>query len=235
MLTINSPEVVELLAGAGFDWLFIDCEHAPLSIGGIQSILQAAGPDMPCLVRLLAAREEYVKQALDVGAAGIIVPQVNSAIQAEQIVRWAKFAPEGSRGVGINRANRYSFGFQEYIDSANDCLAIVLQAEHIKAVENIASIVRVEGVDAIFVGPYDLSSSMGKLGQVDDAEVVEAIDQVSAVCREAGMPLGIFGLTAASVTPYIQKGFTLITAGIDTTLLGQSARDLLTKLKQNSS
>ncbi len=235
ILTINSLEVAELLAGAGFDWLFIDREHAPLAIGDVQRILQAAGPDMPCLVRLPAAREEYVKQALDVGAAGIIVPQVNTADQAEQIVRWAKYAPEGSRGVGITKANRYGFGFQQYIDSANDNLVVVLQAEHIEAVKNIASIVRIPGVDAIFVGPYDLSASLGKLGQVDDLEVVEAIERVSAACQEAGVPLGIFGLSAAAVSPYIRQGFTLIAAGIDAMLMGQAARDLLASLDENYS
>jgi len=235
MVTLNSPEITELLVGAGFDWLFIDQEHAPLSIGDVQHILKAAGPKMPCLVRLPAAREEYAKQALDVGAAGIIVPQVNSADQAEQIVRWAKYAPEGSRGVGITRANRYGFGFQESIDSANDSLAVVLQAEHIEAVENIASIIRVPGVDAILVGPYDLSASLGKLGQVDDPEVVEAVKRVSAACQEAGVPLGIFGLSAAAVSPYIQKGFSLIAVATDAMLLGQAARDLLAGLDENVS
>ncbi len=234
MLTLNSPEVVELLVGAGFDWLFIDGEHAPLSIKDIQRILQVASPDTPCLVRLPAANETYVKQALDIGAAGIIVPQVNSAAQAEQIIHWAKYTPEGSRGVGISRANRYGFGFQAYIDSANDSLTVVLQAEHIEAVENIASIVRVPGVDAIIVGPYDLSASLGKLGLVDDLEVVEAIERVTAACQKAGVPLGIFGLDATSVIPYIQKGYTLITAGIDTLFLGQAARDLHARLSDNS-
>lgn len=231
MVTLNSPEVTELLAGIGFDWLFIDAEHSPLTMIEIQHMVQAAGKECPCIVRLPEASEVPVKQALDIGAAGIIAPLVNSARQAEDIVRMAKYAPDGSRGVGVSRAHRYGLGFQEYLDGANEETAVIVQVEHIDAVANIESIARVRGIDAVFVGPYDLSASLGKLGQVNDPEVQGAIETVTEVSLQAGIKLGIFGLSAKSVRPFIDRGYTLIVAGIDTMMLGSAASQLLADLR----
>lgn len=231
MVTINSPEVAELLAGIGFDWLFIDAEHAPLAMLDIQRIVQAAGKGCPCIVRLPEASEVPIKQALDIGAAGIIAPLVNSARHAEDVVRLAKYSPDGSRGVGVARAHRYGLGFQEYLDAANENVAVIVQVEHIDAVAHIESIAKVPGVDAIFVGPYDLSASLGKLGQVNDPEVQQAIQTVTKASLQAGIRLGIFGLTSESVRPFIDRGYTLIVAGIDTMMLGSSASQLLADLK----
>jgi 2-keto-3-deoxy-L-rhamnonate aldolase RhmA len=231
MVTLNSPEVAEIMTEVGFDWLFVDAEHSPLSPQELQRIMQGAGRQMPCLVRLPSAGEVPIKKALDSGAAGIIVPQVNSAQAAEDVVLMAKYAPEGSRGVGVARAHRYGLGFQAYVASANEDLAVIVQAEHIEAVRNIEEIVAVQGIDAVLVGPYDLSASLGKLGQVDDPEVRAAIDHVTNACLKAGVRLGIFGMTAAAVRPYIEDGYTLIVAGIDTVLLGRAAADLLARLR----
>src|SRR5262249_5083042 len=154
-----------------------------------------AGAAMPCVVRLPVAAEVPIKKALDVGAAGIIAPQVNSAVQAEQIVRLAKYAPAGARGVGIGRAHRYGLKLREYIADANQRTAVIVQAEHIDAVRNIESIVGVEGIDAVLIGPYDLSASLGRLGQVDHPDVVQAIDRVTEVCLQNGVRLGIFGVS----------------------------------------
>jgi 2-dehydro-3-deoxyglucarate aldolase len=231
MVTLNSPEVVELLADTGFDWLFVDAEHSPLAILDIQRLVQAAGDRCPCIVRLPEASEVPVKKALDIGAAGIIAPLVNSAKQAEEIVRMAKYAPGGSRGVGVSRAHRYGLGFQEYLDGANENTAVIVQVEHIDAVANIETIARVPGIDAVFVGPYDLSASLGKLGQVNDPEVQGAIETVTRASLQAGIKLGFFGLTPESVRPYIDRGYTLIVAGIDTMMLGSAAGQLLADLR----
>ena len=174
----------------------------------------------PCIVRVEASAEVPIKKALDIGAAGIIAPMVNSAEQAEQVVRWAKYAPLGTRGVGIGRAHGYGAKFQEYVQHANENVAVIVQAEHIDAVNNIEKIVQVAGVDAVLVGPYDLSASLGRLGEVRHPEVVAAIEHVTQVCQAAQMPLGIFGLSAEAVKPYIERGYTLITVGVDTVLLG---------------
>ncbi len=230
MVTLDSPAVSELLSQVGFDWLFIDAEHAPYSTKDMQALLQSAGKT-PCVIRLVSGTEVAIKKALDIGAAGIIVPQVNTAEQAEQIVQMARYSPMGSRGVGIGRAHGYGLKFQEYIARANEETAVIVQAEHIEAVNNIHSIVKVPGIDVVLVGPYDLSASMGKLGKVDDVEVVAAIEKVTEACLNAGIRLGIFGVSAEAVKPYMKKGYTLIVAGVDTLMLARSANALLKDLK----
>jgi 2-keto-3-deoxy-L-rhamnonate aldolase RhmA len=231
MVTLASPEVAELLAEVGFDWLFIDAEHSPLGPTQLQRVMQGAGKDMPCLVRLPAASEVAIKKALDSGAAGIIVPQINSARAAQDIVKMAKYAPDGQRGVGVGRAHGYGLRFQDYVSRANEDVTVVVQAEHIEAVRNIDEIAAVPGVDAVLVGPYDLSASMGKLGQVNDPEVRAAIDRVTEACLDKGVKLGIFGMTAGAVKPYAEAGYTLIVAGIDTALLGQAAGKLRAQIR----
>ena len=221
----------EILAGAGFAWLFLDGEHSPMTPAAMQGVMQGAGREMPCLVRLPAGEQVAIKKALDVGAAGIIVPMVNTGEQAEDVVRWAKYPPQGTRGVGLGRAMGYGHIFKDYVDSANKETAVVVQAEHIRAVENIEAIVQIPGVDGVLVGPFDLSASMGLIGQVDHPEVQEAIGRVTQVCLEQNVPLGIFGVTAEAVKPYIERGYTLIVCGVDTLMLGAKAREALEELK----
>jgi 2-keto-3-deoxy-L-rhamnonate aldolase RhmA len=231
MVTLPTAATAELLAGLGFDWLFVDAEHGALETRELLEILQAVSRTVPCLVRVPAAAEVPIKKALDLGAAGIIAPQVNSAEQAADVVRFARYAPEGARGVGLARAHGYGMQFKEYVASANDEIAVVVQAEHAQAVENIEAIVRVPGVDAVLLGPYDLAASLGKMGAVADPLVLEAIGHVTTTCRNAGMPLGYFGVNAAAVRPYIERGYTLIVAGVDTLLLGGAAKALLADLR----
>ena len=230
MLTLPVPAVAEILADAAFDWLFIDAEHGPLETSDLLSILQSVDRRIPCVVRVPRADEVAIKKALDLGAAGVIVPQVNTAAQARDVVRFARYAPEGARGVGLARAHGYGFRFKEYVESANACTAVIVQAEHFEAVENIEAIVRVEGVDAVFLGPYDLAASLGKMGEVEAPEVIDAIAHVTSTCRAAAMPLGYFGVTADAVRPYIERGYTLVVAGVDTLFLGNAARQLREEL-----
>jgi len=232
MISLPSLEVIEIMAGAGFDWLFIDAEHAQFDDLLVQRMLQIAGPGLPCLVRLADKDEVHIKKALDAGAEGIIAPMVNSASQAAEVVQWAKYPPLGKRGVGLGRAQGYGMQFAEYVGQANQRIVVVVQIEHIQAVENIAAIVQVEGIDALMLGPYDLSSSMGLVGQVAHPDVIAAIDQVTNVCQAAGMPLGIFGVSAEAVQPYITRGYTLIIVGADGMLLGQAAAQLLAQVRE---
>lgn len=231
MLTFPCPSSAEILAHSGFDWLFIDGEHGPLETSDILSILQAVGDRAACIVRVPDGSDVGIKKVLDLGADGVIVPQVNTAVTAQDVVRSAKYAPLGARGVGLARAHGYGLRFQQYMESANEQTAVIVQAEHIQAVENIDDIVRVPGVDAILLGPYDLSASLGKIGQIDDPEVTAAIDRVVTACRDVGMPLGYFGVSAAAVRPYMKQGCRLIVAGVDSTLLAGSAAALLKELK----
>jgi 2-keto-3-deoxy-L-rhamnonate aldolase RhmA len=231
MVTLSTPSTAEILADLGYDWLFVDGEHGPLETSEVLGILQAVGHKTACIVRVPVAEEAPIKKMLDLGAAGIIAPQVNSADQAADVVRFSRYAPAGARGVGLARAHGYGMSFQEYVESANEQISVIVQAEHVRAVENIEEIVQVEGIDAVLLGPYDLAASLGKMGQVDDPVVTDAIEHITKACLAANIPLGMFGVTAAAVQPYIERGYTLIVAGVDTLFLGANAKRSLAELQ----
>jgi 2-dehydro-3-deoxyglucarate aldolase/4-hydroxy-2-oxoheptanedioate aldolase len=232
VVSLPTPEVVELLAGLGFDWLFIDGEHGPIGIHAAQSMLQAAGSGFPCLVRVPVGNEEWLKKVLDLGATGVIVPQVHNAAQAEEVVRHCKYPPTGNRGVGVARAHAYGNRFGEYLAQANEHTTVVVQAESAEAVENIEAIVQVPGIDAILVGPFDLSASLGKTGQLTDPVVQSAIGAITQACLAAGVRLGAFGVDPAAVQPFVELGYTLIAVGLDTMFLSTSASETLSAVKK---
>jgi len=230
LLNMPSAGVAEVLAAAGFDWLFIDTEHGAIGTSALLSILQAVDRELACIVRIPSLSGGAIKRVLDMGAHGIIVPQVETGAEAAEAVRLARYAPDGERGMGLARAHNYGFNFDEYLATANDQIAVIVQAESARAVENIGEIAAVEGLDAVFLGPYDLSASLGHPGDIEHPTVVEAIDRVTQSCQAAGVPLGYFGVDANAVAPYVARGYTLICAGIDCLLLGQGAKRLLDEL-----
>jgi 2-dehydro-3-deoxyglucarate aldolase/4-hydroxy-2-oxoheptanedioate aldolase len=232
ILSIPSPETAEMISLAGFDWLFVDLEHGALDIGSAQSLLRAAGSRTPCAVRTPSQDEAWIKKCLDIGACGLIVPHVDSARQAETVIRLSRYPPAGERSVGIGRAHGYGHTFGDYLREANERVALILQIEHIDAVEQIASIVAVPGIDAIFIGPYDLSASMGKTGKVDDPQVLRAIARVRDCVLEAGIPLGLFTAGKEAAVAAIGEGYTLLAVSTDTLLLTGAAGNLLASLRQ---
>ena len=229
IVTLASPEVTEILSTSGLDWLFIDGEHAPIDFLAAQTLVATAR--VPCLMRVPEATEAMLKKALDIGAAGVIVPMVNSAQQARAIVSFCKYPPRGVRGVGRVRAQGYGFDFARYMASANDETVVVVQCEHIAAVEAIESIIAVDGVDAVLVGPYDLSGSMGLLGQVEHPDVLAAIKRVAEACTRAGRALGIYTNTADRMKPFIAQGYNLVIVSADVASLGEAARATVSALR----
>lgn len=232
IVSLPSPEIAEAMALAGFDWLFIDLEHGAMGILECQRMIQAVGDRAECLVRVPELTESAVKKVLDTGAGGIIVPKVNTAEEAELAVAYSKYPPQGQRGVGATRAHGYGIHFNAYVERANRDLMVVLQIEHIDGVENIESIASAPGVDVIFIGPYDLSASMGLMGQVDHPEVIKAIQRIEEVCQQKAINMGYFGMTSDAVKPYIEKGYKLIACGTDTGFLVSGASDVLGGLQQ---
>jgi len=215
LVSFPSPEVVELLSKLNFDWLFIDGEHGPFGTLEMQRMLQAAGNNCPCLIR----------------AAGIIVPQINNAKEAQSAVHAAKYPTQGNRGVGLARAHEYGISFKEYLAKADEETCVVIQAETQGAIEQIEDIVAIEGVDAILIGPYDLSANLGHTGEIDHPEVVNAISKVEHACKQANVKLGYFGVNTESVLPYKEKGFTLLTIGVDSLFILNAAQQMLEDMK----
>ena len=232
ILSLPSPELAELVSAAGYDWVFIDGEHSTLGFRDIQIMLQSLSPSCSGVVRVPLLDEIWIKKVLDMGAEGIIVPQVQTAEEARRVVELCTYPLRGTRSVGVARANNYGLSFGEYVREANSRHVIILQLEHVKAFSNIDSILEVEGYDAIFIGPYDYSASAGKTGKVDDPEIQEQIARVREKCFRKKIPMGIFGINAAAVKPYICQGYTLIACGTDTWLFKDAVLDCLDMLRR---
>jgi 2-dehydro-3-deoxyglucarate aldolase/4-hydroxy-2-oxoheptanedioate aldolase len=233
LLTFGAPEVADILAGAGFDWLFVDAEHGALDPRDVLQLLQVVGGRTPCLVRVPTLDEAWVKRVLDAGADGIIVPQVSSAEQAERAVRLAHYPPYGARGLGTARANRYGLALPGQLERARDQVTVVVQAETAEAIQNIDAIAAVKDLDCVFVGPFDLSASLGHPGEVDHPAVRDAIDRVARASATAGVRTGIFARGAAALRGRPEEGFTLLAAGVDSLLLGGAAESLLRELRRD--
>jgi len=228
------PSIAEILSGAGYEWVVVETEHTAIDVSEVLRLVIAiehAGA-VP-LVRLAWNDPIQCKAVLDSGAAGVIVPMVNTRADAELAVKMAKYPPLGFRGVGLARAQGYGARFAEYVAGANDATLLMVQIEHKDAVANIDAIVSVPGIDGTFIGPYDLSMSMGLAGQLDHPDVVAARNRVLAATRAAGLVAGIHLVhpdrAVATLPTYIREGYQFIALGTDILFLGDSCRDLQTR------
>jgi len=231
VLSLPSPEVAEILADSGFDWLFLDMEHGLLDLIAVQRIVQAVGRRVACVVRVPTHDLYWIKKILDIGVAGLLVPQVNTPAQAAEIVRQTKYPPQGARSVGVSRAHGYGLAFDDYVREANDSVAIIMQAEHIEAVNNIDAILDTPGHDAALVGPFDLSASMGKIGRIREADVQDAIRQVQQASAARKKPVGIYAPDVTRAQTAFESGFTLVAVGLDAGFLAGGAKNTVAALK----
>ena len=226
-LQINNATSAEILANAGFEWIAIDIEHTDIDITSLTDLLRAMhGRGAAPVARVATNGIMDIRRALDVGAAGVLVPFVNSAEQARQAVAAAKYPPMGVRGFSFSRANNWGTDFADDARSANDETAVIVMIESKQGVENVEEIVAVDGVDALFIGPYDLSGSYGIPGQTQDPIVRGACRRVIEVCEQDGKSVGLLVVrpTPEAIRQVIDDGFTLLCLGLDTVFLDQGAR-----------
>lgn len=209
---LGSPHVAELLGAVGFDWLIIECEHNAVDIGRVEHMLMAIqGTGAVPIVRLPSADPVWIQRALDVGAMGIIVPLVRSAAEARAIVAATRYPPAGKRSYGGLRASRYTLQGADYFEQANDNLIVMLILETREAVEDLENIMRVEGVDAIYMGPMDLSLSLGLNPLAQPHPEVEAIiDRTIALGKILGVGVGSVYGSAEQLKAHAERGFTLL-------------------------
>jgi 2-keto-3-deoxy-L-rhamnonate aldolase RhmA len=232
-ITLNSPVVAELWARVGFDWLWFEMEHTPMSVEAVNTMLAVTnGTDVGTIVRVPANDMTIIKRVVDTGPDGILVPQINTRAEAEAAVRAMKYPPLGERGAGLARAQGYGLAMGEYYRSANHEVLTLMMIEHIQGVENIEEILSVQGVDGIMIGGIDLSGSMGLLEQGDHPSVEAAIQRVLTACQAAKIPCGILGLDPDSANRRIEQGFTLMIVALDVLLLGGGAATTLSHIKR---
>lgn len=226
--TVGSPQIAELLANIGFDWIWIETEHSTMSPESVLHQLQAiSGTTAQALVRVPCNDATLIKRIIDTGPHGIIVPEINNRTDAENAIRYIKYPPQGERGIGLSRAQGFGLKLGEYVKNANDEVAAVLMIEHIEAVNNIIDILSVKGVDAVIVGSLDLAGSMNLQNDLSNPAIEKEIQKVVDACKKTNIPCGIFAGTADVAKTRIKQGFRLITLGADVLLILNSAKNIL--------
>ncbi|MEK8026031.1 HpcH/HpaI aldolase/citrate lyase family protein [Pseudaquabacterium rugosum] len=227
-LGLGDPLTAELCATAGFDWLLIDGEHGPNDLRSMLAILQAvaAWPSQP-VVRLPHGDPALIKQVLEIGATTLLVPMVETAEQARRLVEAVRYPPAGLRGVGsgLARSSRWSL-HADYLQASDDRVCLLVQVETVGAMAELDAIAAVDGVDGVFIGPADLSASMGLLGQPGHPEVRAVVERAIARILQAGKAPGVLTVDEALARHYIALGARFVAVGVEATLLAAATRAL---------
>lgn len=233
-LELPCADSAELAGLVGWDYVVIDCEHAPITPALLPAMLRAASAgSVRALVRVPAGTPEAIQQALDCGAAGIVVPRIQSLEEAKAVVAAARFSPLGQRGVnGFVRANRYALGnLDEYLASSNTNVVVSLQVETRGALESVEALAALPGCSGLFVGPYDLSQSLGLAGQVLHPEVLAAGRRTLAAAQAHGKQASVFVNSPEAAQAWLDLGYTDLAYSADIFLLGQAFRQALATVK----
>jgi 2-dehydro-3-deoxyglucarate aldolase len=227
-----SPLVAEAVGHAGFDWGVLDMEHTPLDLMGLVHLLQAvAGTKMVPVVRVPWNDAVVVKRVLDAGATTLLFPFVQDAAEAARAVASTRYPPQGVRGIaGPSRANRFGT-LANYVGVANRGIGVIAQLETAQAIEQLEAIVAVDGIDAIFIGPADLSASLGHPGQMTHPAVMDLMGKAAQRCKALGKPIGTIGNHPEAVAQYRAAGFDFVAIASDLGLLMQGARAVTAALR----
>ena len=223
----------EVIAGAGFDCIVLDMEHSPNEVFGVLSQLQAIAPyeGVSAIVRPPWNDPVIIKRVLDVGAQTLLIPYVQNVDEARRAVEATRYPPDGFRGVAVaTRANKWG-RVKDYFKRVNDELCVIVQLETSFALEHLEAIAALDGIDCIFIGPSDLSASLGHLGDAQAPEVRAAIDDAFARTKRAGKAAGILMTVEADAQRYLKEGVEFVAVGSDVGLLARGAEALAAKFK----
>ena len=232
-LTLADPYCAEICAGAGFDWVLIDGEHAPNDLRSVLGQLQSIAPyGTEAVVRPPAGHPHRIKQLLDIGVRSLLIPMIETAEQAAAMVSAVRYPPAGVRGVGSSIARAARWGrIGDYLEHADASICLLLQVESATALENLDAILAVPGVDGIFIGPADLSASLGYLGAPDHPEVQAKIQDAIVRIRKADKAAGILTSDETLAQSYIEAGCGFVAVGVDATLLARGTERLARRFK----
>lgn len=233
----------EIIAGCGYDWLLLDAEHGPNDLRSVLAQLQgiaAAGSLLGGMaqdlsqpvVRLPHGDTVLIKQYLEVGVQNLLIPMVNTAAQAAELVRAVRYPPLGVRGMGsgLGRSSRWG-RLTDYVSAAADNICLVVQIETVQALENLDEIAATQGVDGVLFGPADLAADMGYAAQRSHPEVTRAIQHGIATAKSAGTPSGIMLTDVAAAQEWLRNGITFAGVGVDSSLLVRAADELLAQFR----
>lgn len=231
-VTLEDPTVTELLVELGIDWIVVDMEHGSLGYKDVVAHARAArGSGVAVITRLPTTSIDTVKRALDLGVDGIILPLVRSAADLEEGFRYARYPDRGIRGIGGERAVHWGLRLHDYLDIANTETLVIPLIETRQASEDFHNIVKVDGLEAIFFGPADLSASFGHIGKWEGPGVAEDILRIAGIARENGIASGVIGWDENDMVRRAEQGFKMIGLGADVGFIAKSAKGLLGKLK----
>jgi 2-keto-3-deoxy-L-rhamnonate aldolase RhmA len=228
---LRDPLVAIILANAGYDWLWIDLEHNPFTETQLQMMIYSLrGRDITPVVRVRENTQGNIKIALDIGAGGVLVPQLETMDDIRKAVEYAKYPPQGKRGFGPMHATDY--WNDEYAETANADIKLIIQIETVKLVEQIGSVVAIPGIDAVFIGPADLSWSMGLKGRSDHPEFEAAIELIAQACNRQGIPWGLPVGDADAFFSRYKQGARLLSVGADRGFIQSGAKQLVQTIRQ---
>lgn len=233
-LTVDSTDLVELAGLCGFDFVMIDNEHGVFSMEAIRHLVIAAElrGTVP-LVRVSEKTEAQILSILDIGGYGILAPDVASAKEAQQIVDYAKYYPEGHRSMSMPRASDYGMIAGDYHQFANSNTLVAVQCESVSGMQNLQDVCTVDGVDMIFIGPFDMSQSLGIPGQVEEPQVQQTIAEALNIILAAGKIPGIFAVDDVQAKRYRDMGFRFIIVRSDIDYFAEGCRQMLTRIREN--
>ena len=234
-VTFNDTSISEIMAKSGFDWLVVDMEHSALSFNQAQELIRVIDLcNVTPLVRVMENNPNLIKRYMDIGAHGVIIPMVNSKSDAERAVNAVKYPPIGTRGVGLSRAQNYSLDLDGYQQWNQKNSIVIVQVEHIKGVENLQSIMDVDGVDGLIIGPYDLSASLGHPGEFEHSLVQEAFQTITTAIKDSSKPWGyhVVEPNVEAVLSKLNQGYTFIAFGVDFLFFSINCGDKINLLRK---
>lgn len=234
-LELGSSSVVECLALSGYDYIIIDTEHGPFETESVMEYICASKRrDMTPLVRTKDASRPAILKSLDAGAMGLIIPNLHSVEEVKQVVKYGKYYPIGERGVAFGRGCGYGMEkeqtMEEYFAEANREAMLIPQCETVGCLEHIEEVVAIDGVDGIFIGPYDLSTAMGKPGQFSSQDVLAAIKRILDACKSVGKPCFIYADSVEKTRKYFEQGFESVTLSMDSILFINAMKNIISQI-----